>query len=204
MEGTQYGLLLANVRHLPSDGSLLGEQSQHNALENRLSGGVQGRVGCNLGLPPANAKTQRAPQQLLQPQGCGERDSGPPPALDIQPVDSLCATGQGAGRAYRSGDQTRRVVAHSGQTGGKRQAENAETGGQCEMVGSHPASLRAARMVVGPNCAAVGSTANIRTLSLLAQPAHPPKIGWLYPRPEIPTAGFRLIGGIRTAVFRVG
>ena len=66
-EAAQYGRLLVNVGHPPSDGSRLGRQSQHDALADRLSEGVQGRVDCNPGLPLANAKTQRAPQQPPAP-----------------------------------------------------------------------------------------------------------------------------------------
>ena len=60
---TQYELPPVNARRLPSGGSRLGQESQHDALADRLSEGVQGRVDCNPGLPSANAKTQHVPQQ---------------------------------------------------------------------------------------------------------------------------------------------
>ncbi len=62
-EAAQYGRHQVNVGHPPSDGSPLGQQSQHDALADRLSEGVQGRFDCNPGLPSANAKTQRVTQQ---------------------------------------------------------------------------------------------------------------------------------------------
>ena len=67
VEGAQYGRLPVNARRPPSDSIRIAQKSQHDALTDRLSEGVQGRVDCNPDLPSANAKTQRVPPQPRVP-----------------------------------------------------------------------------------------------------------------------------------------
>ena len=62
----------------PPDGNRLGPQSQHDALADRWSGGVPGRVDCNPGRSSANAKTQHVPPRPILALGSPVALKAPP------------------------------------------------------------------------------------------------------------------------------